>query len=147
MPKRLETSSPARLIGGLRLRDRVGDAAGHARLVVRVLRTVRKRTGAYTNALLSSMLVSILLVGTGPVSGTWASFTASQPDAPNVLGTAKQFTISYVAAVAMPGGTIVLTWSAATWALGGYSVRHSTFNGGPFTEITGGKVAVTTFTD
>ena len=147
MPKLHETSSSARLIGGLSLRDRVGDAAGHARLLFRVLRSARKRAGAYTNALLSSVLVSVLLVGTGPVSGTWASFTASQPDASNMLATAKQFTISDVAAVAKPGGTVVLTWSAATWALGGYSVRHSALIGGPFTEITGGKVAVTTFTD
>lgn len=147
MPKPRENSSSARRIGGLRLRERVGSAAGHARLVRGVLRSARKRAGAYTNALLSSLLVSVLLVGTGPVSGTWASFTSSQPDAPNVLATAKQFTISDVVAVATPGGTIVLTWSAATWALGGYSVRHSMLVGGPFTEIPGGKVAATTFTD
>src|SRR5450631_157169 len=129
MPKLHEPPSSARRTGGLRLRDRVGNAADHARLVAHVLRTARKRAGAYTNALLSSLLVSILLVGTGPVSGTWASFTSSQPDAPNMLATAKQFTISDVAAVARPGGTVVLTWSAATWALGGYSVRHSTLIG------------------
>ena len=146
----LDVSSSARLKGGPRLRDRVRDNPDRAGLVVRVLRLARKRGGAYTNALLSSLLVSILLVGTGPVSGTWASFTASPlPDSSNVLATAKQFTISDLAAVAKPGGSVSLTWSAATWAKGGYSVRSSaTGVAGSFTEIPlVGKVSVTHFTD
>jgi Bacterial Ig-like domain len=120
-----------------------------ARLVAHVLKSVRRSAAAYTNALLASLLVSVLLVGTGPVSGTWASFTASQPDASNVLATAKQFTISDLVAVGPPGGTIVLTWSAASWAQGGYSVRRRAGLTGPFDPIVGGTTAVgvTTFTD
>ncbi|HEY3057479.1 MAG TPA: Ig-like domain-containing protein [Chloroflexota bacterium] len=83
----------------------------------------------------------------GSTPGTAAFLTASQTDSANVLATAKQFTISDVAAVAQPGGGILVTWSAASWSAGGYSVRRATNPAGPFADLVVVGAGMTSYTD
>src|SRR6266566_6712178 len=84
------------------------------------------------NALLGGLLVWVML---GSSTTTAAYLSVALADASNVVATAKQFSISDVTAVATPAGSILVAWSAASWAAGGYSVRRSTSPGGPFAEI------------
>jgi Bacterial Ig-like domain len=49
--------------------------------------------------------------------------------------------------VAKPGGSIVISWSAPSWATSGYSIRRSTSSSGPFTQIGTTAAGVTTYTD
>src|SRR5207237_316258 len=50
-------------------------------------------------------------------------------------------------AVPKAGGAVLITWSAPSWASGGYSVRRGTSVSGPFTEIGTTASGVTSYTD
>src|SRR5258708_2983682 len=65
------------------------------------------------NALLGGLVVWVML-GSSP--GTAAYLSATRSGGSNVLSTATQFTISDVTAVAQPGGQVLVSWSAASWA-------------------------------
>src|SRR5260221_11322245 len=92
------------------------------------------------NGLLGGLLVWVML-GSSPTTAAYLSVALA--DASNVVATAKQFTISDVTAVAKPAGTVLASWSAASWAGGGYSVRRSTSPSGPFAEILAAGVVAT----
>src|SRR5579864_1787897 len=96
------------------------------------------------NAILGGLLVAVML-GSSPTTAAYLTTTLS--DASNVIGTAKQFTVSDLTAVARPAGHVQLAWSAASWAAGGYSVRRGTSPSGPFSEITVMPAGVTAYTD
>src|SRR5579864_2543657 len=96
------------------------------------------------NAILGGLLVAVML-GSSPTTAAYLTTTLS--DASNVIGTAKQFTVSDLTAVARPAGAVQLAWSAASWAAGGYSVRRGTSPSGPFSEITVIPAGVTAYTD
>ena len=98
----------------------------------RELRLPGRHTLKIGNALLGGLLVWVML-GSSPTTAAYLSVALA--DASNVVATAKQFIISDVAAVAKPAGSILVSWSAASWAAGGYSVRRSTSASGPFAEI------------
>src|SRR6185503_12768499 len=110
----------------------------------RELRWAGRRSLNLGNALLGGLVVWVLL---GASPSTAAYLAATRSDGSNVLSTAKQFTISDTSAVAQPGGAILVSWSTASWAAGGYSVRRSTSPVGPFSEVSAVAAGVTTYTD
>src|SRR3954449_7338848 len=90
-------------------------------------------------------LAAWLMLGSGP--STSAFLTISQADPANVVATAKQFTISDVTATAQPAGSVLVSWSAASWAAGGYSVRRGATPVGPFAEVVVVDAATTSYSD
>jgi hypothetical protein len=113
-------------------------------MLLREARRLSRRTFKLGNALVGGLVVWVLL-GSTPTTAAFLSVTRS--DGSNVLSTAKQFTISDVTAVAQPGGHILVSWSAASWAGGGYSVRRGALPAGPFAEIVVVAAGVTTYDD
>jgi hypothetical protein len=85
------------------------------------------------------------MLGSSPTTAAYLSVTLS--NASNVVATAHQFTISDVTAVAKPGGSLLISWSAASWAAGGSSVRRSTSASGPFTEIVLAAAGASSYSD
>jgi Bacterial Ig-like domain len=108
------------------------------------LRGLRRQWLRPMNALLAAG-VSWVVLGSSP--STAAYLTATLSESGNAIATAKQFTISDVAAVAQPGGTIKVSWSVASWAAGGYSIRRATSGSGPFVEQTVAPAGTTSYTD
>ena len=85
-------------------------ASGLARRPARKFRMTR------LNAL-STMLVGILLFLAGQSAGGTIAYLTSQADVTqNVLTSAKAFAPTDFTAVPIAGGSIVLSWSKATWA-------------------------------
>jgi hypothetical protein len=101
-------------------------------MLLRDLRRASRYPLKLGNALLGGLVVWVML-GSSP--GTAAYLSATRSGGSNVLSTATQFTISDVTAVAQTGGHILVSWSAASWAGGGYSVRRAALPAGPFAEI------------
>src|SRR5207302_6397418 len=58
----------------------------------------------YTNLILSSLILAVLLASSGPLSGTWAFFTVQRALASNAVGTAKLFAPTDATAVPKAGG-------------------------------------------
>src|SRR5437762_1848997 len=113
-------------------------------ILLREARRLRRRTFKLGNALLGGLVVWVML-GSTPTTAAFLSVTRS--DGSNILSTATQFTISDVTAVAQPGGHILVSWSAASWAGGGYSVRRAALPAGPFAEIVVAAAGVTAYDD
>ncbi|HEV7662352.1 MAG TPA: Ig-like domain-containing protein, partial [Chloroflexota bacterium] len=113
-------------------------------MLLRELRRAGRHVLKLGNGLLGGLVVWVL-VGSSP--GTAAYLSTTRTDAANVLSTAKQFTISDVTALAQPGGSVLVSWSAASWAGGGYSVRRGTSPTGPFAEIVVVPAGVTGYSD
>ena len=90
------------------------------------------------------MLVWVML-GSSP--GTAAYLSTTFADAGNVVATAKTFTISDANVVPLPGGSLQLSWSAASWAAGGYSIRRATTPTGPFSQVGTVASGVTAYVD
>src|SRR5260370_38078092 len=96
------------------------------------------------NGLPGGLLVWVML-GSSPTTAAYLSVALA--DASNVVATAKQFTISDVTAVAKPAGSILVSWSAASWAAGGYSVRRSTTPTAPLAEIVASGTGARSYSD
>src|SRR5579859_1522374 len=111
---------------------------------LRDLRLPGRHRLRYGNALLGGLLVWVML-GASPTTAAYLSATLA--DASNVVATAKQFTISDVTAVAQPAGSLLISWSPASWAAGGYSVRRSTSPLGPFAQIVAVAASVNSYND
>src|SRR5947209_8219123 len=105
------------------------------RVLTRGGRPALKGIRRSTNLILVSLVAAVVLVGTGPLAGTWAFFSVQDAMAANAVGTAKLFAPTDVTAVAKSAGGILLTWSAPSWAANGYSVRRGTTATGPFSQI------------
>jgi hypothetical protein len=113
-------------------------------MLLRDLRRASRYPLKLGNALLGGLVVWVML-GSSP--GTAAYLSATRSGGSNILSTATQFTISDVTAVAQPGGHILVSWSAASWAGGGYSVRRAALPAGPFAEIVVVAAGVTAYDD
>src|SRR5439155_22769391 len=72
------------------------------------------------------LLVLAVLVIASAAGQTIAYFTSAQSVGSNTLSSAKAFSIADVSATAEASGAIVIKWSAASWATGGYSIRRNT---------------------
>lgn len=105
------------------------------------------RRSAQLSAVAVVLLAGALFLAGRAVGDTIAYFTTAKDVTGTSLATAKQFALTDVAAVAAPGGNIVLFWSGATWATNGYSVQRSAVSGGPYTEIGTTNASTFTFTD
>src|SRR5712691_12333666 len=97
--------------------------------------TSLRAAGRYTNVVLASLVVAVLLTGTGSLGSTFAFLNTQIVLAANGVATAKLFALTDVTAVAQAGGNVLISWSNVSWASGGYSIRRSTIATGPFTQI------------
>src|SRR5207302_219824 len=95
-----------------------------------------RRAGArYANAALSSVIGAVMLASAGPTAQTYALFSLTSQIGSNAIGSAKNFALFDVSAVASSGGQVLISWSDASWATAGYSVRRGTSSSGPFTQV------------
>jgi hypothetical protein len=101
----------------------------------------------YTNIVLASLVVAVLLTGTGSIGGTFAFLTTQSALASNGVATAKLFALTDVTAVSQAAGNVLITWSNVSWASSGYSIRRSTVATGPFVQIGTTGAAVASYTD
>src|SRR5437879_597764 len=101
----------------------------------------------YANVILVSLVVAVLLAGTGSLNGTFAFFNTTTALASNGVATAKLFALTDVTAVAKAAGSNQISWSDASWATNGYSVKRGTAITGPFTQIGTTAASVVAYTD
>ena len=101
----------------------------------------------YANIVLASLVVAVLLVGTGPIPATFAFFNAQTALPSNAVATAKLFALTDVTAVAQAAGAVLLLWSDVSWASSGYSIRRGTVITGPFTQIGTTGAGIGSYTD
>ncbi|HYR15764.1 MAG TPA: hypothetical protein VEQ67_16345, partial [Mycobacterium sp.] len=78
-----------------------------------------RAAGRHTNLVLASLVVAVLLTGTGSLGSTFAFLNTQIALAANGVATAKLFAVTDVTAVAQSGGKVLLSWSNVSWASGG----------------------------
>src|SRR5579859_1043976 len=104
-----------------------------------------RRPGRLLTRAITFILASIVIVSAA--GQTISYLTSTQGVGSNTLASAKAFSIADVSATAESGGAIVINWSAASWATGGYSVRRNLTGIAPFVQIGTTTASTLTYTD